>query len=217
MISIFEKQLEAVISEYESVLASSKNDDASDVLSDIQVNNLQIRCIAAIERVAGRNSVYYERAVAILKTNNAWEGLAKQVGVAKSLLSDLKNDYLKSLEEIIHGDVLGDFLEMADHLVSSGYKDAAAVIAGSTLEAHLRQLCGKHGMATSASGHPKKADTINADLAKAAAYTKLDQKNITAWLGLRNDAAHGNYTTYDTNQVALLISSIRDFISRNPA
>ena len=65
--------------------------------------------------------------------------------------------------------------------------------------------------------NPKKADAINAELAKAAAYTKLDQKNVTAWLGLRNDAAHGHYSAYDNNQIVLLISSIRDFISRNPA
>jgi hypothetical protein len=65
--------------------------------------------------------------------------------------------------------------------------------------------------------NPKKADTMNAELTKAMAYTKLDQKNVTAWLGLRNDAAHGNYNAYDKNQVVLLISSIRDFISRNPA
>lgn len=217
MVALFEKQLEAVISEYESALSRSKHDDASDVLSDVDVNELQTRCIAAIERVVGRHSVYYERATEILKTGNKWGQVAAHVGVAKSLLSDIKNDFLKSLEEIIHGEVFGDFLEMSDHLVNSGYKDAAAVLAGSTLEAHLRQLCVKHGVATSASGNPKKADTINADLVKAAAYTKLDQKSVTAWLGMRNDAAHGNYAAYDKNQVALLISSIRDFISRNPA
>ena len=173
--------------------------------------------MAAIERIAGRTSAYYERAVTILESTNAWSGLAGRVGVAKSLLSDIKNDYLKSLEEIIHGDVFGDYLEMADHLASSGYKDAAAVIAGSTLEAHLRLMCVKYGAATAAGGNPKKADAINADLAKAGAYTKLDQKKVTAWLGLRNDAAHGNYSAYDKNQVILLISSGRDFISRNPA
>ena len=139
------------------------------------------------------------------------------MGVAKSLLSDIKNDYLKSLEEIIHGDVFGDFLEMADHLTDSGYKDAGAVTAGSTLEAHLRQLCSKFGVPTTASGKPKKADTINADLVKAGAYTKLDQKNITAWLGLRNDAAHGNYGAYDAKQVKLFIGNIRDFATRHPA
>ena len=99
----------------------------------------------------------------------------------------------------------------------SGYKDAAAVIAGSTLESHLRQLSNRLGIPSQATSKPKKADTLNAELAKARAYAGIDQKSVTAWLGLRNDAAHGNYSAYDKNQVALMISGIRDFIARKPA
>jgi hypothetical protein len=78
-------------------------------------------------------------------------------------------------------------------------------------------LCAKYGVPADVGGHSKKADTMNADLVKAGAYSRLDQKNVTAWLGLRNDAAHGNYGAYDGAQVALLVSSIRDFLSRTPA
>ena len=106
---------------------------------------------------------------------------------------------------------------MSKHLVLSGYKDAAAVMAGSTLEAHLRQIANKFSVQVEVSDRPKKADAINSDLAKISAYNKLDQKNVTAWLGLRNQAAHGNYNEYDKQQVNLLISSVRDFITRNPA
>ena len=41
---------------------------------------------------------------------------------------------MQSREELIHASVFADFLQMADYLVDSGYKDAGAVIAGSTLE-----------------------------------------------------------------------------------
>ena len=214
----FEAQLEAVIKEHADGVSRSRHDDASDIFSETDIHDLQTRCFAAIQRSVGKDSVYYEQAVEIgNRPSHVYDHVAGQVGVAKSLLSDIKNGYLKSLEEIIHGDVFGDFLEMADHLTENGYKDAGAVTAGSTLEAHLRQLCAKHGMATTAGGKPKKADTINAELVKAGAYSKLDQKNITAWLGLRNDAAHGNYAAYDAKQVTLFISSIRDFITRVPA
>ena len=97
---------------------------------------------------------------------------------------------------------------MAQHLLNEGYKDAAAVIAGSSLEAHLRQLCQKSGISTEviggASTTPKKADRLNSDLAAAASYSKLDQKNVTAWLDLRNKAAHGKYAEYKAPQVNLL-------------
>jgi hypothetical protein len=108
-------------------------------------------------------------------------------------------------------------MEMAEHLLDQGYKDPAAVITGSVLEEHLRKLCDKHGIIVSQGGKPKKADALNAELAGANVYSKLDQKNVTAWLDLRNKAAHGKYGEYTKDQVALLIQSVRDFITRNPA
>jgi hypothetical protein len=215
---IFVQQMESVISDFQSKISASKYDDGSDVISNTEVRQFQIRAMAAIERTVGRGSVYYEKANAVLDENaHSYDHLASIIGITESLLIDMKSGYLKSLEELIHSDVFSNFLEMADHLNSSGYKDAAAVIAGSTLESHLKNLAIKHSVPIESSGKPKKADAINSDLVKANSYTKLDQKNITAWLDLRNKAAHGNYAEYDKQQVALLISCIRDFLTRTPA
>ena len=96
-------------------------------------------------------------------------------------------------------------------------KDAAAVVVGSVLEEHLRQLAGLHNVATGAGPKPKKADAINADLVKAGVYDQLEQKSVTAWLGLRNSAAHGNYDEYDKGQVEALLSGVREFMIRHPA
>ena len=218
MSSPFETELETLIQEYATARKQSQHDDASDVISDVRVKQMQTRCLAAIERAAGRNSVYFEQAQAILEENDhSWGHLAGQIGVAESLLHNIRAGCLKTLEELVHGEVFGDFLEMAQYLADSGYKDPAAVVAGSTLEAHLKQLCKKVGVATDMGGKPKKADTINAELAVTGVYSKLDQKNVTAWLGLRNSAAHGDYAAYDKGPVALLIAGVRDFVTRVPA
>lgn len=58
---------------------------------------------------------------------------------------------------------------------------------------------------------------MNSDLVNAQVYSKLDQKNVTAWLDLRNKAAHGKYSEYTKDQVSLLIAGVRDFLTRNPA
>jgi hypothetical protein len=134
----------------------------------------------------------------------------------------LKNGHLQSLVALVHAATFADFLEMAQHLHDTGYKDAAAVIAGSALEAHLRGLCANAGIATESQKlagtlTPKKADLLNSELCAANVYSKLDQKNITAWLDLRNKAAHGKYAEYQAEQVALQIAAVRDFIQRNPA
>lgn len=218
MPSPFETELEKILKDYRDAVGKSQHEDASDILTLSQVTSLQARCSAAIERASGRKSSYYERVSAPFEQKtHEWNRLAKQIGVVDSLLHDIRGGFLKSLEELIHGDLFSDFLEMAAHLTSSGYKDAAAVIAGSTLEAHLKQLCARHSIPVDSGGKPKKADLINSELAAASAYSKLDQKNVTAWLGLRNDAAHGNYSAYDKAQVALLIDGVRHFITKFPA
>jgi hypothetical protein len=58
---------------------------------------------------------------------------------------------------------------------------------------------------------------MNADLAKASAYNLTVQKQVTAWAGIRNDAAHANYSNYDAQQVKLMIQGVRDFVAKYPA
>lgn len=92
------------------------------------------------------------------------------------------------------------------------------MVVGSVLEEHVRKLSAKHGKGVlKDDGTPKKADSLNSELAGAAIYSRLDQKNVTAWLGLRNQAAHGKYAEYTKEQVALLLGNVRDFLSRHPA
>jgi hypothetical protein len=141
--------------------------------------------------------------------------LAPLAGILKALRADYDAGNLQSIVELVHADIFADFLEMADYLLQQGYKDAAAVIVGSVLEEHLRKLAQKSGIAVvQSSGAPKKADMINAELAAAVVYSKHDQKSLTAWLDLRNKAAHGKYTEYTTEQVALTLQGVRDFAAR---
>ena len=60
----------------------------------------------------------------------------------------------------------------------------------------------------------KKADTMNAELSATSAYSKLDQKQVTSWLDLRNKAAHGKYTEYSKAQVVLMHQGILEFMTR---
>ncbi len=138
-------------------------------------------------------------------------------GIIRALRDDYEAGYMRSIEELIRADVFADFLEMADELHAKNYKDSAAVIAGSVLEEHLRKLAVANGVAIETGGKPMKADTINGDLVKAAVYNKLVQKQVTAWLGIRNSAAHGKYEEYDHAQVEGLIRDVRDFMVRHPA
>ncbi len=89
---------------------------------------------------------------------------------------------------------------------------------GSVLEEHLRHLCNKNSIEVSfeKSGKivSKKADVLNADLARAQIYKIGDQKSITAWLDIRNSAAHGKYDEYTSDRVSLMHEGVINFIER---
>lgn len=206
----FVKQLSKIVEDYDSEKSSSTFGNMMNRDSRSKITELQTRCISAIERVAGQSSNYYKRAL-------KQDILDRQIGVVKALLFDIQNGNLESFEEVAHSNVFSDYIEMSEYLLGRDYKDAAAVIAGSTLEVHLRLLCTKNEVSTEVHGKNKTANVMNEDLARESVYSKLDQKSINSWIGLRNDAAHGNYDNYTKKQVELQISGIRDFIARYPA
>lgn len=214
-------QLDDVLTEFQNLRARAEHGDLSD-LPEGDLVRFVTRARAVIHRVAGTPSPYVDQCEQIAKGEQYPGFIAIHlVGVVESLRTDVAAGYLQSQRELVHGELFADFLEMSQHLLDEGYKDAAAVIAGSSLEAHLRQLCTKAGIDLAIQSGPdvipKKADRLNADLAGAGVYGKLDLKNVTAWLDLRNKAAHGNYDQYQAGQVALLVSAVQDFITRHPA
>jgi hypothetical protein len=212
------KQIDAVLGKHRELRSRSEFDDCSDQ-PDGDVTALITLMCDTISRLAPANSQYVESMRAIVKNSGVQNAYVVPhiAGVLSALRTAYDAGYLASVTELIHADVFADFVEMADYLLSEGYKDAAAVIIGSTLEEHLRQLCLKSGIAPDTAGRPKKADQLNADLAGQSVYSKLDQKSITAWLDLRNKAAHGKYGEYSKDQVTFLIQSARDFMTRVPA
>jgi hypothetical protein len=217
------QQLDSLISEAHKFQHYIRQDRfGAHYYSDVPKSELAdflTRVVAAIERLAPSGSAYVQTLRETLPNRDPIHvhRIDPYVGVLKALRADYDAGYLQSVTELIHADLFADFLEMADHLLEQGYKDPAAVITGSVLEEHLRKLCDKHGIIVSHGGKPKKSVTLNAELAGANVYSKLDQKKVTAWLDLRNKAAHGKYSEYTKDQVALLIQSVRDFITRNPA
>ncbi len=179
------------------------------------------RLLAAITRLAPPGSDYVVAARTVAEDRvRGRPGTAgtRLVGIAEGLRADIASGYAQSFAEAAHADTFSDFIGMAEGLQESGYKDAAAVIAGSVLEDHLRNLAKKAGLdVETEDGHPLKADRLNADLARAEVYNKLEQKRVTAWLDLRNKAAHGHYSEYDESHVAALIRDVRDFLVAFPA
>jgi hypothetical protein len=209
-------QIDNILLDVDRAKSVSQYDDYSGGLPEDELGTIAMRLMAIISRLTSKESVYYQQAQRVTGHSGL---MVKELGsILRALRADIDAGYIQSLSEIARAEVFTDFLEMADELQQKSYKDAAAVIAGSVLEGHLRELAVKVGISTAkADGSPKKADTLNNELATAKAYNSSQQKSVLAWLAIRNDAAHGNYLAYDHKQAAALIRDVRDFISRYPA
>lgn len=138
--------------------------------------------------------------------------------IFQSALSQLKQGRLKTLVKSVQAETVGELLEQAAFLLNEDKRVAATVIAGGALETHLRHLCAQHGLAWKGDGSISKYDGAIAQERNQTGreiYSATDTKNVGAWGGLRNEAAH-NPTTFQhsAEEVRILIESIRQFIAR---
>ena len=212
-------ELDDLLRELQQRLATTDDGDEYFRGTDVDKSAIHARLHAAIDRWSVQGDTYQRNAAAIEARNasTGWKAI-EMLGVLRALRDDYEAGYMRSVEELVQADLFSDLLEMAKELLDKGMKDPGAVLAGSVLEEHLRKLAGSVSVPiVDANGRHRKADGINAELAKAGVYNKLEQKSVTAWLDLRNHAAHGEYEEYDYKQVASLIDSVRDFLLRHPA
>lgn len=144
-------------------------------------------------------------------------------GILQALISDYENDRFGTFEELVHAAVFDDLLEQARYLMAEGYMLPSAVIAGATLEEHLRQLADRHGipLAITKNGRssPKAASLLNDDLLKVHAYSQPEWRQNQVWIDIRNDAAHGKpeFANRTKSEIEKMVDGVREFIMRYPA
>ena len=130
-------------------------------------------------------------------------------GAFRAAKADYESGHLSRLRSLVVAEVGDDVLEQAEALHLSGYKDPACILARVSLELALREFCDREGIAHA------QVDKMNADLAKAEVYNKSMQKQITAWAGKGNDAAHGDWDEYTGDDVKDMIGGVRRFIAEH--
>jgi hypothetical protein len=181
------------------------------------MHGLRAACLSFLSNTFGVEHAYH-RVFVDKVTSSDVDDLNVAEAIIREAREEIAGGWTITLRALVAAEMFTDFSEMAEHLLTEGYKDPAAVIVGSMLEEHLRQVAVRANVevATLAGDDlvPKKADRLNADLARVAAYSKLDQKNVTAWLDLRNNAAHGKYGAYSAEQVGVMLRGVTEFIAR---
>ena len=212
------KRIKQLVEQSQVVLSTKRSDRyTSDYVDSSKLAGLRASVLSFITMVYGKEHSHYS------EFNAATDGIhesnvKKGYEILLAIQNEIDGGWIFSVKKLVSAEIFSDFLEMAEHLLAQDYKDPAAVMIGSVLEENLRQLCHSAGIKTEIEKDgaliPKKADLLNSDLAKAGVYTKLDQKSVTAWLDLRNKAAHGKYTEYGKEQVELMMQGVTEFLAR---
>ena len=172
-----------------------------------------------IRRLYGVESKYQKNLDRVLATkdfaamhSNYFKHVSELAGILMGIKSDVDRGMLDDFRMLVRAEVFASFLEMAEHLLNEGYKDAAAVVLGAVLEDSLRNLAIRKGISvTNSLGKPLTIDPLNIALAKAGIYGPLVQKQITSWANLRNDVAHGQFGRYDADQVRQMLLFVQKF------
>ena len=147
-------------------------------------------------------------------TDNALYKLKIGIGILESLKEELEEGFLEAIQNLITAEVFTDFLDTANYLLSNGYKDPAAVLAGTVLENGLKKIAKKNNI--SIQGRHGKEDGIgvlNNKLSQQQIYNELKKRSIHAWKEIRDSAAHGKFNEYTKNDVKTMVDGISGFLS----
>src|SRR5258708_6062247 len=106
---VYLAQLDAVIAVYD------RYDNGEEYLRTTDnLNHFYTLALAAIERIAGSDSVYGQQASIIMQ--DRIYGHYHLIGVMRALRDDMAHGFLTDVREIVHGELFSDFLDMADYL-----------------------------------------------------------------------------------------------------
>lgn len=209
-------RLEKLIEDGKAVLATKREPSPRHITSsfvDVQLaTQWLVSSLHLLEAAFGADSAHYARLKSHATDYPKWPDAQQAMGVLLAAKADIEAGALFSVRVLIEAELFEEFLEQAEELHSAGYYQPAAVVAGSVLEDGLRKLCQRENITLPAK---PKLDRMNADLAKGGHYSKLTQKKITALADIRNNAAHGNWGTFDSDDAEAMIHDVRDFMEKH--
>jgi hypothetical protein len=212
---LFSKRFQELEEQAKVVLATQQTKHSEfvgryETIDDDKYLEWKVKAKNLVSKVCGNDSEHYKEflhgeVTATYESNYHVFRRVKSVFLAAK--EDYEGGYLSSMRTLVQAEVFESELDQSSELLRSGYKLAAAVIAGVVLETGLRELCTKLNIQHS------KLDKMNSDLAKAGTYSLLEQKRITAIANIRNSAAHGKPEEFVESDVSNMIRDVGNFLA----
>jgi hypothetical protein len=160
-------------------------------------------------QIIGERSVHFTEFSALFKDGITYSPVKEGIGILTAAKEDYQGGYLAGIRRLVSAEIIGSLLDQAQELLDAGYVGPAAVLAGCILEDHIKKICIENQIILP---DKPKLDYMNAQLAKIEYYSKLTQKQVTAWAEIRNSAAHGNWEKFKEDDIRDMIKWISRFI-----
>ena len=120
-----------------------------------------------------------------------------------------------SYQRIAQVETVNDFLEQAQNLLNENsiHPASPTIVIGAALEEFLRTWLEEEG--EDFTGKPKGINIYTNLLKSKDLIDKQDVKDLTAWAGLRNEAAHGHFDSVnDRLRIKIMLEGVNLFIRK---
>ena len=129
-------------------------------------------------------------------------------GIFFAAKSDFENGFLGKIENVVTGELLGDFIHLAKSSLNEGYKDVAAVLASAALEDALKRYASSQDLDVSEKVMQEVVAALKSKgLVQGATKTLLD--NMPK---LRDYAMHANWDKLTPEDVRSMIGFVEEFL-----
>ncbi|TVQ68412.1 MAG: hypothetical protein EA363_11265 [Balneolaceae bacterium] len=225
-------ELDAILDRFRELTAmgndrpkpASEGEDAKvEGVEGENISALTGKAIASVRRISGSDSDYTLAITAVAGEQADAPGQTGLVfGVVKALRDDIQNGRFQPVATPFHFDAetFGGFLNVAVHQLSRGDRKAAVVLAGSTLETHLKKLASGKGLnIEDEEGNALPVAQVVRELVENGVFDSEEQQRVEEWLALREAASAGAGDTEQISEerVRTMIAGIKAFLLRNPA
>lgn len=178
-------------------------------------------CAAVLDQVVPPTSILRKTVDHFPQLGDEPEKVQSGVAFLRSIKAELEKGSLDAIALQLENEILSDYLGQAEGILKEPGEGlshvAAAVIAGASLERALRSMCltlvPPEPVVNDKDSHLGMTALIDA-LKRRQAFNEIQAKQLRAWAGIRNSAAHGNFEEFTRHQVEQMVEGIVAFIAR---
>ncbi|PHR22568.1 MAG: DUF4145 domain-containing protein [Desulfotalea sp.] len=158
-------------------------------------------CSTVLDQVVHKNSIHRKSVESFRELGNGIGHQEYGLSFLKSIKDDLEHGFLDNLATEIEAEVTADYMGQAEQLLHEGTAGKfahapAAVLTGAVLEKALKTICTQLDPPEplTKNGFFIMLNALIDILKKRGVYNELMAKQLRAWVAIRNDAAHGNFS-----------------------